>query len=316
MDFIQEHNEINSTYVNRRLTRDSRDLINKFVEKPHALFYRNERRGLTKTMPVLYNNLTLDITTEPSSTILDWVYDDNLTTTEDMLFGTEMFVTSEFENVTDITLFDKKSTTEKPKLIPKKSTKDLKCDCNILYKTCDINCCCDTDCSDAEKSLFIHNCRNQVCQGPDNKILRSCYSHSECENKITPHFLENLFCISKSNLPDRRLTDIQFDEAAIYRHPRWHIGERQQALYEFKNNVYKYNDPIWLINNKSIYYADIPVPISNHYCSGRKPIKFLVNENINCIVRLNDLHMFQVLKTIEGNVLSPVGTFNTTIKQV
>lgn len=44
-------------------------------------------------------------------------------------------------------------------------------------------------------------------------------------------------------------------------------------------------------------FTDTPSPTINNYCTGRKPIMFLKNENIKCIVKLKDLEMFKILKT-------------------
>ncbi|CAG4944831.1 unnamed protein product [Colias eurytheme] len=312
MDFINENIEVDKMIENVSRGHSKRDMhaiLTKISEKPHGLYYQTNKNAVTKVKSpfTLYKNASLvDMTTtEISSTILDWVYDENVTTTEDTLQSTDMFTSSEFENVTEITLFDKKSTTMKPNIIPKK-TEPNKCHCDLMYKTCDINCCCDIDCSETDKLLF--DCERKTCPVLDTNQLQYCLEDSECNNKMTPNFLENLFCISKTNLPDKRLTDIQFDEAAINRSPKWHKHNRQKVLYEFKRNIlYRYNEPVWLSRNGSIYFADIPVIVTNHYCSGMKPIKFLVNENVKCVVKLQDLHMFQVLKNVEGgSILSPM----------
>ncbi|XP_045487747.1 uncharacterized protein LOC110999839 isoform X3 [Pieris rapae] len=180
MDFIND--TIEEKNKNKMLRRNLQAMA-RIVEKPHGLFYQT------------LSNTSIDMTTETSSTILDWVYDENISTTEENLF-TDM-TTSDYENVTEVTLFNKNITT-KPNL-RKKS--EGRCGCNILYKTCDINCCCDTDCSDTERMLFSKNCKETYLK----QLIHPC---SSGQMKQT-NFLENLFCISKTNLPDKRLTDIQ-----------------------------------------------------------------------------------------------------------
>ncbi|XP_038222559.1 tectonic-1 isoform X2 [Zerene cesonia] len=319
MDFINENIEVDKMIENVSTAHSKREMqaiLTKISAKPHGLYYQTNKNAVTnvKSPFTLYKNASLvDMTTtEISSTILDWVYDENITTTEDTLQSTDMFTSTEFENITEITLFEKKSTTVKPNIIPKK-TKSNTCHCDLMYKTCDINCCCDIDCSETDRVLF--DCEARTCQEQETNHLKFCLADNECNNKMTSNFLENLFCISKTNLPDKRLTDIQFDEAAIKRSPKWQKHDRQELLYEFKRNMYRYNEPVWLSRNGSIFYADIPVIVTNHYCSGMKPIKFLRNENVKCVVKLQDLHMFQVLKNVEGSILSPMTNLtNSTVK--
>ncbi|XP_045520145.1 tectonic-1-like isoform X1 [Pieris brassicae] len=279
MDFINDTIEEKNK---SKMLRRNLHAMARIVEKPHGLFYQT------------LSNISIDMTTEMSSTILDWVYDENISTTEENLFTD--ITTSDYENVTEVTLF--KNITTKPSLLKKS---EGRCGCNILYQTCDINCCCDTDCSDTERMLFSQNCKETYLK----QFIHPC---SSGQMKQT-NFLENLFCISKTNLPDKRLTDIQFDEAAIYRYPRWRISDKQEESNEL--GFYKYNDPIWLMN-ESRFQADIPMAFANNYCNDKRRIRFLINENVKCIVKLQELHMFEALKAVNNSVLSMGETINTT----
>lgn len=128
MDFINdtvEERNVENVKL-KQLTKRAKSIINEITEKPHGLFYRTKSNSKTS----LRTNVSIDVTTETSSMILDWVYDENMSTTEEAYF-TEMFATSDFENVTDITLLTKKNSTTKPNFTPKTSGGE-RCGCNIL----------------------------------------------------------------------------------------------------------------------------------------------------------------------------------------
>ncbi|XP_026487362.2 uncharacterized protein LOC113394315 [Vanessa tameamea] len=61
--------------------------------------------------------------------------------------------------------------------------------------------------------------------------------------------------------------------------------------------------------------ASLPITVSNSYCSGKKPIKFLTNEYIKCYVKIKDLHFLYALQlSTESNVISPTEmTTNSTV---
>lgn len=140
MDFIQEKIRLNdnasATDVNASSIKiHFNDILKHYGQKPHALYYRThmklERKNAsTKT----YNNASflesLETSTDVSSTVIDLLYDENTSITEDAYTTvTEPLLTStEVENITEITLFGtKNASTVKPK---KTVTKD--CNCNLL----------------------------------------------------------------------------------------------------------------------------------------------------------------------------------------
>ncbi|VVC96702.1 unnamed protein product [Leptidea sinapis] len=226
-----------------------------------------------------------------------------MSTTEET-YTTTLFVdTDNTTDVLDVT------TTTLTTLLPKKTAISNDCACNILYKTCDINCCCDVDCGDIEKDLFSDNCENhKVCGDTEDTTLNFCSSDATCLTKTTKsYFVDNLFCIAKTNLPPKQLTIIKFDLAALSMSPKWQsFIPKQDFKFDFKRTLYKYNDAIWLTYNGTIFNSEIPIPTVSGYCSTRKPIQFLVNENIKCIVKLEDLHMFEIYThTKDASVLSP-----------
>lgn len=143
MDFIQEKMRVNNNDtahdVNASNTKTHfNNILKHYGQKPHALYYRthmNLERKIPSTKT--YSNASLveslETSTDISSTIIDFLYDENSSIAADAYTtATESLLTStEFDNVTEITLFGtKNSTTIKPVIKPKKTV--IYCSCNLL----------------------------------------------------------------------------------------------------------------------------------------------------------------------------------------
>lgn len=65
------------------------------------------------------------------------------------------------------------------------------------YKLCDVYCCCDYDCKEHERKLFsCSNNKKEILTNQD----KSC-NHFLPQGKV----LNSLFCIVKTNLPNKRI---------------------------------------------------------------------------------------------------------------
>lgn len=143
MDFIQDKIRVNNNDsapdVNVSSTKTHfNDILKHYGQKPHALYYRTHM-NLVRKIPSTktYSNASLleslETSTDVSSTIIDLLYEENASLTEDAYTtATESLLTStEFDNVTGITLFGtKNATTVRPVIKPKKTVPY--CSCNLL----------------------------------------------------------------------------------------------------------------------------------------------------------------------------------------
>ncbi|XP_061707144.1 tectonic-1 isoform X1 [Cydia pomonella] len=326
MDFIQERLQpdekplISNITSNRKLFRD---ILQEYSKKPHALYYRTlnqlqQYKNLTSTTKkydnVTLNGSTFETTTDTLSTTFEDLFDES-SSMSDVETTTDSFYTStEIENVTEFTLFEKKNKTmNKPNSSPKRRfTKDM-CHCNLLFKVCDINCCCDSDCSEADINLF-KNCDKGALDGKRNDV---CYPQFSIKPQ-TSNIIGNLFCIAKTNLPEKRNVnkyDREFATRTMDMTLKWQKTTTSKDNIEFTKEFYKSGDPIWLLKNGSIGYLDVSTPEVNHYCTGRKMIKFLEDERIQCNIKITHLEMIQLYKTIEETTIISVidRTLNTSV---
>lgn len=142
MDLLQEKIQFNNNDSTRNANVSStkthfNEILKHYGQKPHALYYRTHMNLERKTPNTkTYSNASfldyLETSTDISSTIIDLLYDENSSITEDTYTtATEsLFTSTEFDNVTEITLFGTKNATT---VRPVKAKKTVTyCRCNLL----------------------------------------------------------------------------------------------------------------------------------------------------------------------------------------
>lgn len=149
MELIHENIEYKEIPKNVNLNvshkRKLKDVMEDLNKKPHALYYRAydslKNKMISSSTPV-YDNTSLpktlfETTTDIPTTIVDELYDDNgsvLATTD------ETYTDADIDNVTEISLFDKKNQTVTKPDIKTKRTNTKDCSCNLLVNMFLKNC--------------------------------------------------------------------------------------------------------------------------------------------------------------------------------
>ncbi|XP_015431801.1 PREDICTED: tectonic-3-like [Dufourea novaeangliae] len=155
------------------------------------------------------------------------------------------------------------------------------CECNLVVSSCDINCCCDKDCTDFHLMVFSH-CENHQADLYDK---RYCYNRNFIERNNTPYILEqlasNLFCILYDNLPPTYSVTNDLDiktekdlrEAMNPNRLKWNWENQLQVAEYNTSSPYQDGDIIWIIQNIYIqpfgiyYHTDnIIIIIINPLC--------------------------------------------------
>ncbi|XP_041988860.1 tectonic-1 isoform X2 [Aricia agestis] len=201
MDFTNETGKSVKSIVdiNQTNRKISNDVIKRITQKPHALYYRTKTASAKKgENSEVYPNSTITekifTTTDLVTTEIDLFYEDGNSTIDGAFTSESPLATTEFDNVTEITFLYKTSTVKPPKE-KKNIKKQDRCSCDLLFELCDINCCCDTDCTDQEITLF------NSCEGSQGEYQkRSQHELTQCSNNA----IESLFCIVKTNLPENK----------------------------------------------------------------------------------------------------------------
>ncbi|CAG9784415.1 unnamed protein product [Diatraea saccharalis] len=304
MDYIQDKMKLEEEQTDLNVaSRKKRfdEMLKSFKQKPHALYYRThiDSKGALKLTPstITYSNISVPVTeisTMITNTIIEEFYDENTSTTEEAFTTETQYTTTEIDNITEITFYDKKNKSIVKPDIPKINLRSKNCGCDLLYKVCDISCCCDNDCTDKDKKLFS-NCNISNSNKGESQYL--CYPFEISRRVDKTDLFDNLFCIVKTNIPDKRnLNYDKYDVSAADTAFKWHKNDISSHT-EFERKPYAYGDTIWVLKENSIWYIDMPSPTVNNYCSGRRPILFLKEQSIACSVHLKDLEMLQIFKT-------------------
>ncbi|KAK0079827.1 hypothetical protein PV326_008514, partial [Microctonus aethiopoides] len=168
------------------------------------------------------------------------------------------------------------------------------CTCDLTISQCDINCCCDTDCTQFHLTIFSHCTDRQV----KNYDSRYCYTKNFIQRNNTVFMLErladNLFCIAYDNLPPiysksnaiKIKNRKQFDEIMmknIEQKFTWTQNELFVPLNFDTSIPYRDEDVIWKIQSKSVKSIELPMSGFTNQCIFRRKLQYLKNFNSNCL---------------------------------
>ncbi|XP_026680793.1 uncharacterized protein LOC113468222 [Diaphorina citri] len=140
------------------------------------------------------------------------------------------------------------------------------CPCDITKGVCDINCCCDNDCSARDRLVFSH-----CLPLPILSSSQYCFSKQLIYIKNSPHYIvtqpdNSLLCIETENLRSktnfthfRPITTLK-NFAKVFdrrKRPTWSQAVlRTSSPYSLDrlphNQSYKVGQPIWILNATSV----------------------------------------------------------------
>ncbi|KFP12690.1 Tectonic-1, partial [Egretta garzetta] len=176
------------------------------------------------------------------------------------------------------------------------------CVCDLLVAQCDVNCCCDPDCSAADFSLFT-TCSVPIVTG-DSRLCSqkaAIYSLDVKANpperifKLIDHDNPSVFCIHATNykqalsfsspeMPTSENFDQllkQFGSASFSAEPdSWNTNTDAQNPSDANDTYrYEYGVPIQTVDA----FLRLPSPVVSSWCSDANPAGFLVNQATKCI---------------------------------
>ncbi|XP_035196363.1 tectonic-1 isoform X1 [Oxyura jamaicensis] len=176
------------------------------------------------------------------------------------------------------------------------------CTCDLLVAQCDVNCCCDPDCSAADFSLFT-TCSVPIVTG-DSRLCSQKAAVYSLDVKANPpervfqlidHINPSVFCIHATNYKQALYfpspetpTPENFDElfkkfggAAFSAEPEsWTLdSDAPNPSDANKTYRYEYGVPIQTVDG----FLRLPSPVVSSWCSDANPAGFLVNQATKCI---------------------------------
>ncbi|XP_071999217.1 tectonic-1 [Engystomops pustulosus] len=171
------------------------------------------------------------------------------------------------------------------------------CVCDLLVDACDVNCCCDPDCSAAEFSVFS-GCSIPVVTGDSQLCKREAVLYSISSSKVPQRVTEtvevvnpDIFCIQAANYPPA-LSFITPDEPTAANFDSLlrefgglefnSISEAQSMVGSAearKASKYEYGSPILTPSS----YLKLPAPLGTGECTDSNPVGFLESQDFTCV---------------------------------
>ncbi|XP_076058780.1 tectonic-1-like [Oratosquilla oratoria] len=165
------------------------------------------------------------------------------------------------------------------------------CLCDLLDGSCDINCCCDEDCSAEDLQVF------SKCIERPQPVLDSRYCYQQhllfsnnTEYKVD-HVDDGLLCILVDNLPQRTFysyvekaeTLEEYEELRLEPHFTWQWHEEFKEA-KFTESPYHAGSPIWVLReNRSIQAMGISSPLVRNVCEAFAPLEYLYDVSTECV---------------------------------
>ncbi|XP_040898453.1 tectonic-2 isoform X2 [Toxotes jaculatrix] len=163
------------------------------------------------------------------------------------------------------------------------------CPCDLTFKSCDVRCCCDKDCSTEDLKLFESQCLlgpfgGQVSPAPD-------YQCSVQSSENSPDWFPFL-CVNSSpeNNPYLGLF-YQGDTITPKPGPTF---QRPPLSAPVPVNVYTQGSPILTLNDQ---YFTIPQKVLG-LCANNAPVAFLKNFKVKCVTLLRTCPTGSPLQTL------------------
>ncbi|NXD77195.1 TECT1 protein, partial [Halcyon senegalensis] len=211
------------------------------------------------------------------------------------------------------------------------------CVCDLLVAQCDVNCCCDPDCSPDEFSLFT-TCSVPIVTGDSRLCSQKAAIYSLDVEANPPERIfqlidqvnPSLFCIHTTNykqalffsspeMPtsenfDRLLK--QFGSASFSAEPdSWNMNTDAQNPSDTNETYrYEYGVPIQTADA----FLRLPSPVVSSWCSDVNPAGFLINQATKCTRSVNvekcgDIEAVSMLFYINSSILAVKFVFQVNI---
>ncbi|NXD40287.1 TECT1 protein, partial [Copsychus sechellarum] len=214
------------------------------------------------------------------------------------------------------------------------------CVCDLLVAQCDVNCCCDPDCSAEDFSLFTA-CSVPVVTG-DSQLCNqkaAVYSLDVEANpperifKLIDQVNPSIFCIHATN----------YKQALYLKSPEIPTPENfDQLLEKFGGASFRAEPDSWDLdtdaqnpseaNETSRYEFGVPVqtedaflrlpsPVVTSWCSDANPAGFLVNQATKCIrsvsvEKCDSIQALSMLFYINSSILASVFQVDITVQSI
>nr|CAI5838000.1 unnamed protein product [Callosobruchus analis] len=163
------------------------------------------------------------------------------------------------------------------------------CICDLELNVCDMNCCCDQDCSQSDKLVFSH-CETET----HTYDTRYCSYVKQMYVNNTPfewHVNQNgLFCVLKSNFPASYVVQREEPLLTFAAAEKEKLGKfswaKQEEILDIKFNAsenFVHGNTLWIVTTKGIDKLEIPRRFFTNRCEISDEVKNLQNKHSVCV---------------------------------
>ncbi|CAH3171293.1 unnamed protein product [Porites lobata] len=166
------------------------------------------------------------------------------------------------------------------------------CTCDLTGNGCDVNCCCDPDCTSADQQAFTEckdtdtNRDDRVCLS--NAALFTFRQNTQFKTETTG---SGLFCIIRDNYESRNFyNDVQ--TASTSEEFSNLKSQSVSAVYDYRSegtgqttaaSSYKVGDPVLLLfNNGAKGFLSFPKPLFGSECNDNNPAGYRKDNSTEC----------------------------------
>ncbi|CAD5114739.1 DgyrCDS3780 [Dimorphilus gyrociliatus] len=175
-----------------------------------------------------------------------------------------------------------------PQGIPK-NTDIGTCVCNLILNKCDINCCCDEDCTDFDREAFS-GCIDLPSRYDGKSCTKEYFISRSNTGSYQTETTGDFFCVFKDNYkernyytqPDLLRTEDDFKKR-LSKVRRYTFKRGEENLQLDKIDRYKSGSLILTVSNSSVIsYMSQPSPSHNQECLDGNPAEFLIDKTFSC----------------------------------
>ncbi|KAL8606864.1 hypothetical protein ACOMHN_036502 [Nucella lapillus] len=170
------------------------------------------------------------------------------------------------------------------------------CPCDVTGNACDVNCCCDEECSDADKQAFSP-CLSFSEQQPDSVCFPKELFLFENSDDVRSETTQDSICLYPSSSgdssvytqPDLVTTLSAFQE---YRQEFSSSSFQPSAVSDSLLNAsfYKSGGPIYTVTStEAVSVLGLPRPLTSRGCVDSSPAAYLTDERWSCVRSLDAL---------------------------
>ncbi|XP_055535608.1 tectonic [Wyeomyia smithii] len=158
------------------------------------------------------------------------------------------------------------------------------CSCDLKINICDVNCCCDIDCTDEIlKSFDCDEEQLDIAEYHNQMGLQSCEVQG------------GLFCLVGE--PQNKEQETFYDKhlkTQITKHKWADVFPVNDIPKEISPTSYRVNDPIRIYNESSeqVELFSMPFSLTNSNCQLMQPVRFLQDYSVQCLQSIETLETF------------------------